>query len=65
MTDKPRMPYVDAVCNKAMRFSCVVPLSAPRASNTKSDIMVKGYRIPADASMYCYIVLFYHVSIKS
>lgn len=52
MTDKPKLPYVDAVCNEAMRFSCVAPLSAPRTSVTKSDVEFQGFRIPANAAIY-------------
>lgn len=52
MTDKPKMPYIDAVCHEAMRYSCVVPLSAPRAAKTKSDTELHGFRIPKNTAVY-------------
>jgi len=42
--DRPRMPYVEAICKEVLRWGPVVPTGVPHVS-TKDDVY-EGYRIP-------------------
>ncbi|KAH9959747.1 cytochrome P450 [Lactifluus volemus] len=42
--DRPRLPFIDALCKEVLRWRPVAPLAAPHA--TMEDIVYKGYFIP-------------------
>lgn len=46
LTDKARLPYVEAFIMEVLRFSNVVPMSVPHAVIGDMDIIFEGYRIP-------------------
>ncbi|KAI0264149.1 cytochrome P450 [Gloeopeniophorella convolvens] len=45
--DRPRMPYVDALCKEALRWKVVTPLSIPHRAS--QDDIYEGFFIPKDA----------------
>jgi len=45
--DRPRLPFVDAICKEVKRWKPAVPLGIPRA--TASDDVYEGYFIPKGA----------------
>ncbi|ETW76399.1 cytochrome P450 monooxygenase 15 [Heterobasidion irregulare TC 32-1] len=42
--DRPRMPYIDAICRELLRWKMVTPLALPHA--TTEDDIYEGYFIP-------------------
>jgi cytochrome P450 len=46
-SDKPHLPYIDAVVKETHRWHPVVPMSLPHTSD-KEDV-IRGYRIPKGA----------------
>ncbi|KLO09944.1 O-methylsterigmatocystin oxidoreductase [Schizopora paradoxa] len=49
ISDRPRMPYTDAVLKEVLRWQVPAPMSLPRA--TKDDDEYNGYRIPAGSTI--------------
>ncbi|KAH9972642.1 cytochrome P450 [Lactifluus volemus] len=47
--DRPRLPFVDAMCKEVMRWRPVTPLGIPHAA--LEDIVYKGYFIPRGAAV--------------
>ncbi|KAI0280320.1 cytochrome P450 [Russula aff. rugulosa BPL654] len=45
--DRPRLPFVDAICKEVKRWRPAVPLGVPHA--TASDDVYEGYFIPKGA----------------
>ncbi|KAH9994294.1 cytochrome P450 [Russula vinacea] len=45
--DRPRLPYVDALCREVMRWSMATPVGVPHA--TTQDDVYEGYLIPKGA----------------
>ncbi|KAH9971777.1 cytochrome P450 [Russula compacta] len=45
--DRPRLPYIDALCKEAMRWSMATPVGVPHA--TTQDDVYDGYLIPKGA----------------
>jgi cytochrome P450 len=46
-TDRPNLPYIEAILKEVLRFQPVGPMGLPHVT-TKDDI-VNGYRIPQGA----------------
>jgi len=45
--DRPRLPYIDALCREVMRWSMATPVGVPHA--TTQDDIYEGYLIPKGA----------------
>ncbi|KLO09941.1 cytochrome P450 [Schizopora paradoxa] len=49
ISDRSRMPYIDAIMKEVLRWQVPVPMSLPRA--TKDEDEYNGYRIPAGSTV--------------
>ena len=49
LSDKDKLPYVNAVVNETLRFSSVIPLGVPH--KTTADTTLAGYKIPKDTQI--------------
>jgi cytochrome P450 len=47
ISDRPSMPYAEAVISEVLRYSSLVPLGAPHRLSV--DKQVKGYTLPKDS----------------
>ncbi|KAL5478382.1 hypothetical protein ACEPAI_2566 [Sanghuangporus weigelae] len=48
--DRPRLPYIEAICMECLRWQAITPLAVPHLAE-KDDIF-KGYFIPAGTVLY-------------
>ncbi|OCB89192.1 cytochrome P450 [Sanghuangporus baumii] len=48
--DRPRLPYIEAICKECLRWQAITPLAVPHLAE-KDDIF-KGYFIPAGTVLY-------------
>ena len=48
LSDRAKLPYIEAVIQEVFRLSNVTPLGVPR-TNAERDIYINGYRIPQKA----------------
>ena len=49
LSDKDKLPYVNAVVNETLRISSVIPLGVPH--KTTADTTLAGYKIPKDTQI--------------
>ncbi|KAI0066585.1 cytochrome P450 [Artomyces pyxidatus] len=47
--DRPRLPYVEALCKEVLRWRCVAPVGVPHS--TMEDNVYNGYFIPKGATV--------------
>ena len=55
LSDKPNLPYCEAVMHESLRLENIVPFSLPH--HVTNDIFYKGYKIPKHLLYYPVLIL--------